>query len=217
MVKALVKSFSRFGFTLTEIMITLLITGVVASLTIPTIVNSTKEAEYYTSLKKAYSDLTQALNMAVAKNNGKMYVGTSYYSNPARTDFCNVMKCVKEDVVENIFYKDYYGYKSGSSGWPGIVAGTAAAVLSNGQLLAFYTTDNCNNYTINACGEIIIDINGMKGPNMWGKDAYGFHITYKNSNYALQPMGIPGDGASCNKDSWEDCTYLRLTNPAGLP
>ena len=57
----------RGGFTLAEVLITLGIIGVVAAMTMPTLMNSTQGAQYKAAYKKALSALSQAvtLNMAL--------------------------------------------------------------------------------------------------------------------------------------------------------
>lgn len=59
------------AFTLAEVLITLGIIGVVAALTIPTLMNSASNIQYYTGLRKAQSILEQA-NMALIGENGSM-------------------------------------------------------------------------------------------------------------------------------------------------
>ena len=56
----------RFGFTLAEVLITLGIIGVVAAMTMPTLMNSTNGAQYKTAYKKALSVLSQAVVLNVA-------------------------------------------------------------------------------------------------------------------------------------------------------
>ena len=51
------------AFTLAEVLITLGIIGVVAALTIPTLVNNYRKKQFETGLKKEYSVLLQALDM----------------------------------------------------------------------------------------------------------------------------------------------------------
>ncbi len=58
--------YRKFAFTLAEVLITLGVIGIVAAMTIPTLVNSYKEKQRVTQLKKAYSVLNQAFTMAVA-------------------------------------------------------------------------------------------------------------------------------------------------------
>ena len=52
----------KYGFTLAEVLITLVIIGVIAAATIPTLINNTKKQEYVSSLKKTYSTLATVTN-----------------------------------------------------------------------------------------------------------------------------------------------------------
>ena len=56
------------GFTLAEVLITLGIIGVVAAMTMPTLINSTNGAQYKTAYKKALSVMSQAVAMNIALN-----------------------------------------------------------------------------------------------------------------------------------------------------
>ena len=58
----------RFGFTLAEVLITLGIIGVVAAMTIPTLISNTNGAQFKSAYKKALSTLNQAVLMNVAMN-----------------------------------------------------------------------------------------------------------------------------------------------------
>ena len=60
------KSFKMSGFTLAEVLITLGIIGVVAAMTMPTLINSTQGAQYKTAYKKALSVMSQAVVMNIA-------------------------------------------------------------------------------------------------------------------------------------------------------
>lgn len=51
------------GFTLAEVLITLAIIGVVATMTLPALMNNTAEQQYKTGLKKGINTLTEAANM----------------------------------------------------------------------------------------------------------------------------------------------------------
>jgi prepilin-type N-terminal cleavage/methylation domain-containing protein len=56
------------GFTLAEVLITLGIIGVVAAMTIPSLINQTNGQQYKTGFKKIVSVLSQAVTMSVALN-----------------------------------------------------------------------------------------------------------------------------------------------------
>ena len=57
----------RKAFTLAEVLITLGVIGVVASMTIPTLIQEHKKSTVATKLKKASSTLMQAYNMSIAE------------------------------------------------------------------------------------------------------------------------------------------------------
>ena len=56
----------RKAFTLAEVLITLAIIGVVAALTIPSVISNTQQQEFRTGLRKAVSVLNQAITMNMA-------------------------------------------------------------------------------------------------------------------------------------------------------
>ena len=58
----------RFGFTLAEVLITLGIIGVVAAMTIPTLIANTSSTQFKTAYKKTLSTLNQAALMNIALN-----------------------------------------------------------------------------------------------------------------------------------------------------
>ena len=57
----------RFGFTLAEVLITLGIIGVVAAMTIPTLISNTNSAKFKSQYKKTLSTMNQAALMATAQ------------------------------------------------------------------------------------------------------------------------------------------------------
>jgi prepilin-type N-terminal cleavage/methylation domain-containing protein len=215
------------GFTLAEVLITLLILGVITSMVIPGIISNTNEAEYNVALKKAYSDLSNTIMLIQANNNGKVNVGigdSTTQHRALRDEFCNVMTCIKMDKVANIFGStNYKHYKGNNSLWPTSYPNSIAATLNNGNLIAFFNMLGCDNNGINACGQLDVDINGNKGPNMWGKDHYSFWVIRDNvtKSYSILPTGAI-DGFTCEKNSNNDgtsvgCTFQRLNDPKNMP
>lgn len=215
------------AFTLAEVLITLGIIGIVASITIPTLMNNINEEEFNSGLKKIYSELCQAIQL-IQQQNGTVDVGkgsTIADSNMMRDNFSSVMKFTKSDVAENIFLKSLKLYKGNDAGWSGALAtGEPAAVLSDGTSLHFASYSSCSTITgpLIVCGQIRVDINGNKAPNMYGKDVYMFWVALNNGTYFIAPMGSHDDGLSCivspsNTTNSYGCTNKRLTSPTNMP
>ena len=80
------KTIGMGGFTLAEVLITLGIIGVVAAMTMPTLINSTQGAQYKTAFKKALSVMSQAVVMNIALNDydlSQTVSGTNVTANTA--------------------------------------------------------------------------------------------------------------------------------------
>lgn len=57
------EKYKQFGFTLAEVLITLGIIGVVAAMTIPTLIANTRGAQYKAKYKKAISSIDQSVRL----------------------------------------------------------------------------------------------------------------------------------------------------------
>lgn len=194
------------GFTLAEVLITLVIIGVIAAMTIPTLMKNTQKQELISGLKKAQSVLQQAaVNMAQIND-----------SSPGDYSFLNNSDFIDELVkVTNVIKKcnnttacfgtNLYGgnvYKNLGGNATTITDGKSA-VLADGQMITYLkleshhspafglTTEDQNN----TIGRIAIDINGSKGPNVLGRDVFFFYIV---NGKGILPGGADSYG-DCNK------------------
>lgn len=61
-------AFRKRAFTLAEVLITLGVIGVVAALTLPSLIQKSTEKETVVALKKFYSESSQAFSLAVEKD-----------------------------------------------------------------------------------------------------------------------------------------------------
>ena len=161
----------RLGFTLAEVLITLGIIGVVAAMTMPTLMNSTNGAQYKTAYKKALSVLSQAvvLNVALDDYDLSQTEATGGKEKDAATLynlFNNRMNVVKQ--IEGA---------EGDTGWDAS-NNDAAKFASAGNYTLFFNDGITFTFpnNIGACTEGagdtgakyctgVIDINGEKNPN----------------------------------------------------
>lgn len=145
----------KSGFTLAEVLVTLMIIGVIAAMTIPSLMQSTAQQEYKAAFKKAVSMLNQAvtLNYALDGRDGSDYTGTSFFN--LLTQRLNVMS--SNSSGSELYTADGMWFKSTASG----ANLTAAACNANADQ---------PNSTGNVCGVVTVDVNGQKGPNKFTSD-----------------------------------------------
>lgn len=175
--------FHHKGFTLAEVLITLGIIGVVAAMTIPTLMQKTQDAEFKTAAKKAFSVASAAVEKMRDDEGGDLsyYVNTPYSFKPVYMKYFKVLKDCGNYDCANTYTQSSSIYKSlsntnGDTGW-----------ISYGQ---FITTDGMLwMFENDPSGlAIFVDVNGYnKKPNMFGRDVFAFQVI----DNTLVPMGSP--------------------------
>ena len=168
----------RFGFTLAEVLITLAIIGVVAALTMPSLINNTQGAQFKTAFKKAMSIMSQAVVMNIAlddydlsgtNENNEAEKGDSVSLYALFTNRMNLTDMSGYDEVDNNNYSPYLTGDDAStlSSSTSNVTGNYVFYTNDGMLITFpkdaYACTE-DNYVENNCLGFI-DVNGTKGPN----------------------------------------------------
>ena len=160
------------GFTLAEVLITLGIIGVVAAMTMPTLMNSTQGAQYKAAYKKALSAISQGVTLNVALDDTNFAdtsataLGADFSINKILSDRMNVVKIGEQSDANNGLYPVNADTTS-------IIAATNYTFYFNdGSVFSFPAAAvNCtldetkNTAGLNANCHGIIDVNGSKGPN----------------------------------------------------
>ena len=188
----------KTGFTLAEVLITLVIIGVVAALTIPTAINNSKEQELKSQFAKGYSTVSQAVYKTIM-NDFYGYVACSYYKDASTNSFdygrtatadcpnfynafaknLSIQKVCEGNSKSGGCVPTYQSYNNsgGCGGYnsSNINSATTSYVLSNGQIIIPYTSSFLHPL-------FLIDINGHKGPNAYGKDLFSFRVTRTSDN-----------------------------------
>ncbi len=199
------------AFTLAEVLITLGIIGVVAALTMPTLIAQHRKKALQTALLKTYSELQQA-NLRLLADDEHLY----------EIDSVNERR--------DLLMKEFKGYSLvvGDSSWQTIAWNLH--VLYNGDLKGHNgETENihpvCDNGGISTDNigrlwlfndsdkQICVDVNGVKGPNRYGYDYFVFyptkddkiapHYSDKNSEWFID------DGSLTN---YSDYTFYAVTD-----
>ncbi len=192
----------RAAFTLAEVLITLGIIGVVAAMTMPSLIQKHQEKAAVTALKKAYSILSQAVQIAIAENGtpdnwgyttedvDKMLKTIEPYLKVTKTCYEIGDKC--RNIADIIMLNG--GVWTAADVWHIKNKTRAALVLNDGMVIsALALSDDCSTVygkgkeAEHICGEYIVDINGNKSPNTVGKDNFIFNLT----KYGIIPTGVP--------------------------
>ncbi|MFH0703005.1 MAG: type II secretion system protein [bacterium] len=186
---------NRKGFTLAEVLATLVILGVLAAITMGIIAPKIQDAQNKTKFKSVYSDLAQVTSQ-IAADNGNTLKGVFISDDVFRDKFAQYLNTIKSCNTGQALGNCWHA--NGNSKWLNGTSITglsnrASIILNNGVLLRFgVDSSNCTALfgTVMACGGINLDINGFKGPNIYGKDIYGVWIEEKG----IKPVGTKGDG-----------------------
>lgn len=207
------------AFTLAEVLITLGIIGIVAEITIPTLLGSATKQMYVALLQKNYTIFSQGLlslstDMGCAgdmKCTGLFATGTTPQAlGDAIIPYFKVIKnCqmnVNQGCAANSRSNYYDGSGSRSSGWDGNAAYYKFVTADGSSILIYDWANGCtDNYGSGSlsqtCGPVIVDVNGAKGPNNYGRDIFLFIIT---STGSLYPYGGPFMNSGGTSYYWKD-------------
>lgn len=185
----------KLGFTLAEVLITLVIIGVIAAMTVPTLMNNTNSQEFRSALKKAISGANQALTLHYALEG----LGAQDYTHA--TLVSDVFK-KRMNVIEAEGNDDSFTLATCAGTTFTTQDGIMFCVNNN---FAGNTTDTqdaaCNSYNTIPCvtgatndeadANFYIDVNGRKNPNKLTttsnqpRDIYTAHIY----NQKIVPYG----------------------------
>ena len=158
------------AFTIAEVLITLGIIGIVAAMTLPVVIGNYQKKVTVEKLKTVYSKLAEIIKYS------EMYNGevNSWDYTLSNDEF---IKIYFAPYIENFKLNDSaWNFYSLDGEW---VEGGDYSLnyskfsLSNGTLVAINTSKNNNGSSV----MIYVDINGVNGPNVVGRDVFRMSIT----------------------------------------
>lgn len=215
----------KVAFTIAEILITLGIIGVVAALTIPTLINASQKIQYVVGLKKAYSEANQALKQMATDNgctNDLKCTGLFAAGKTNQTfgdEFIKYFKVNKNCGVAsgqgcwNSSTNDNYDGSSADN-YSIDTWGHYKFTTADGMSFAVLNfANNCGysswsaplpqglGYLSQTCGFLYVDVNGLKGPNDFGRDIFSFYIT-NGRGALLYPQGGKDDNGGDSNGWW---------------
>ena len=207
-------SLKRPAFTLAEVLITLGIIGVVAAMTMPSLIQNYQVKETVSRLKKFTSIMNNTILMA--KNDyGEIdswdfILSTNDENNNANASTVEGLdNFIKKYMLPYLKYTEHHKLnESGISYKPTALGGTVFSglvtpmiKLTDGiSVIGLFMYGSCSTNIgsssgLNkACGEIFVDINSERKPNIIGRDIFLFYITPNG----VVPMGTANQTGGFN-------------------
>lgn len=172
-------SFGKAAFTLSEVLITLGIIGVVSALTLPSLVKNHQRQVFVTQLQKVVTELSQAAEKAISDNNAVSLAETRFRSSRADAagNFLTTYFKVNQTCTAGrtpcmaASYEDLNGQAFG--GWRfDVSAATPCVSLASGASICMQGGISPDDGDIHGQTYLYIDTNGPQGPNILGRDLY---------------------------------------------
>ena len=208
----------RAAFTLAEVLITLGIIGIVAALTIPTLITNYQKKQTASKLKQTYSIISQALTMAQAEHGDTTtWEVAGIYDTPtndtnfnhedAITKFATKYFMPYVKVAKDYGYTQYskIGYDGDYLPATGLISNSRSAygyilLLSGNVLIRIGIGTGCLNNERNPDGTCVtqtyknivfkVDINGFDKPNVIGKDVFNMTFDLRKKVFGFHNYGI---------------------------
>ncbi len=173
------------GFTLSEVLITLAIVGIIAALVIPGVVKDTNNKAMMALLQGTVTNINDVVQNELVRTRAVKLSDTDIFNDTENFLYNFDINKIKGKGLP-IFYPDG-GYKNFQGvSKPGMGAGTynASAILKNGVGIAILTPREANSLQYNGIKSalITIDLNGKKEPNISGVDLFELELA-DESNY----------------------------------
>lgn len=161
------------GFTLAETLITMGIIGVVAALTIPTLMNKWQRDAYSTQLKQVYSMFSQAITQFQTDRMSKSLLEGGLRSQGALNTFMTTyFRSVEACASQSDCLASQYTKLAGNQlNW----SSSANYRLANGATVGLIYNGG-NQATGSSHFYMLVDTNGKEAPNILGRDAFVIYV-----------------------------------------
>ncbi len=176
---------NKKGFTLAEVLITLGIIGIVAAMTIPSLLTNIQDRQFKSMYKKYFSTLSQAM-LRNYEDTGETFSYADWREMPFF--ICNVQKYMKVQSSGIDCSKVYNRAEAfwGTDSWPRTENSDKLwhsgaqwydkkgkpMYLNGGYLPLTFVLLDGTMFNFNCYNSILLDVNGKNGPNVVGRDIY---------------------------------------------
>lgn len=205
------------GFTLAEVLIVLATIGVVAALTIPTFVSSSRNQANAAKLSALMSDLENAFTVMITQEDIEDF-GEWDSIDEVTNRLPNYFKV---DSAEKKM-EDYYGSVEPFlrlDDEVGMGAFEYTFLSKNGSLIMFDGEDS--SYQLNngtgSLGRVAIDVNGIERPNRYGRDVFLFRLGNDGHLYAFGSANASQLESGKRDDVWDgDSSEYQCLNDSNM-
>ncbi len=199
----------KAAFTMAEVLITLGIIGIVAAMTLPSLIGKYQKKVTVTRLKRTYTVLSQAVQRSIADNGDPSGWNTEsyYWSEGSQANLQKILETfsstyivpylAKINRIEYASFKDL-GYKQviipNETSTRYLDMRGQIIILNDGSIIQLRMSTSGNLGTEENRVEkyidimIIADINGFRGPNILGKDFFLFQVVSKTGQFRFYGM-----------------------------
>ena len=172
------------AFTLAEVLLTLVIIGVIAAITIPTVYNSTNRAQYKSALKKAIATIAYAIDKHYADTNRSV---SDYSDSNGLIDNIFVPNLSISEILDDFTIEDCSGNVFRTN--DGVIyCLTNFSSANSSDYNSPCNIDNTSPCTQTDDANLWIDVNGDKGPNKLTESASKPNDIYKAAIYSRRVL-----------------------------
>ena len=202
-----------FAFTLAEVLITLGIIGVVAAMTIPTLITGYQKKVTVAKLQKAIAVFNQAYRLSY-NDNGDIddSLSTEQIFNTYWAPYIKrAVLCTSAYVCRYKSNDPFYTTSKNRAGFTLIHPSSRYVFMTPDGFtyIIFKTSFNIDRSEVKS-KLITVDINGAEGPNRYGRDV--FALKYESGGNGIVPMGNDKTDRQINKSCSKTSTVITATD-----
>ncbi len=227
-----------YAFTLAEVLITLAIIGVVAAISIPSVISNSQQQEFRTGLRKAVSVLNSAITMNMALDGETPYDNANTYgflmkhmavvrsTTDLRTLFSSGLQSdTGHPMLNAAFYTTdgiRFEIRAGSQyyGYPLYENPNVKACLQNMVHTTSSGCGGCGSYGLNSNSDnttkppclIMVDVNGDKKPN-----PANINCAYSTSSSNWKECSKPYKYSDAKGTKLTDLFSIMITDKSAIP